>query len=127
MTKFRSGRTGHRRLAALEIGAFKRFPMFETSRSIKPWLSVILISGLLAGGLPSFVGLTVMRLDSKPAFSLDICHPLESAFSAVNIAVIVPEPRFILQQILADLGPQVETVLPERESLNDPPDSPPPR
>jgi hypothetical protein len=101
--------------------------MFETSRSVKPWLSVILITGLLAGSLPSFVGATIVRLDSKPAFSLDICHPLESPFSTVNIAVIVPEPRFTLRQVLTDFGPQVETFLPERKNLNDPPDSPPPR
>jgi hypothetical protein len=38
----------------------------------------LLIAALLCGGLPMFSGVVVVA-DSKPAFTLDVCHPLSGA------------------------------------------------
>jgi hypothetical protein len=100
---------------------------FATYRSANPLLVMALLAGFIIGGLPSFIGVTVVTFDSRPAFSLDICHPLQSADPAAAPALTVPEPPFALHPILADVGEQVQTVIPELEERSDPPDSPPPR
>jgi hypothetical protein len=88
---------------------------------------MVLLAGFLIGGLPSLIDVTVVTVDSKPAFSLDICHPLESAGSIATPIVTVPEPPYSLHPILSDFGELAQTVRYALKDRSDPPDSPPPR
>ena len=86
-----------------------------------------LLAGFLIGGLPSLIGVTVVAFDSKPAFSLDICHPLELAGSIATPILTVPRPSGSLYPVLCDFGEAVHTVRYSLKDRSDPPDSPPPR
>jgi hypothetical protein len=100
---------------------------FGTSPSVKSFLSAILVTALLLGGLPSLVGVEVVASDSKPAFSLDICHAVQYADSLVNIGITVPARPFSMRPVLPNFGAEAETVIPVLQKLNDPPPSPPPK
>jgi len=101
--------------------------VFDTSGPLKPFILVVLIAGLLLNGSTSFIGLAVVRFDSKPTFSLDICHPLQPGESTAGVTLNVPEPAFALHPIFADFGTQMPAVFSKIKDRSDPPDLPPPK
>jgi hypothetical protein len=93
----------------------------------KLFLLAALIAGLLMSGSPSFIGITFVTFDSKPALGVDICHPLQMADLTTGAVPCVPMPPFSLRPIVADFGTQVQWLLPKPKDRSDPPDTPPPR
>jgi hypothetical protein len=87
----------------------------------------VLIIGLFVSSIPPSIGVDLVKVDSHPAFSLNICHPLQSVGLTASCAIIAPEPRFSLHPRLADLGPQVQMVVARLNDLSDQRDPPPPR
>ncbi len=47
-----------------------------------PLIACTLIVAILIGGLPMLAGVVVTTQDSRPAFTLDTCHPDGGAASA---------------------------------------------
>ena len=41
-----------------------------------PAIACTIVVAILVGGLPMLTGVVVAAQDSKPAFTLDICHPV---------------------------------------------------
>jgi hypothetical protein len=100
---------------------------FATARSAHPLLLAVLLAGLFIGGLPSLVGVTIVAFDSKPALSLESCHPLQSADPAAVPVLTTPEPLVLLRPILPDFGAVIQTETAGLKDRSDPPDSPPPK
>jgi len=85
----------------------------------------LLIVAVLAGGLPLFSGVVVMR-NSVPEFSLDICHPLESATQASPCLIVLPVASSEFVFSLRDRGVMDDLPRAFRSRLDDSPDPPPP-
>lgn len=109
------------------VGAGKAMAAFVKYRSANPLALIALLAGFLIGGLPSLTGLTVVSFDSKPAFTLDICHPSQSAESPAAPVFALPEPAFSLRPILYDFGAQIQAAMFALKDRGDPPDTPPPK
>jgi K+-transporting ATPase A subunit len=90
-------------------------------------LLVILVTGFLVGGFPSILGLTIVASDSRPAFTLDICHPLSSLSSPSGVAFELPVPSFSLKPALIDFGESILPAMAAPRDRYDAPDPPPPR
>jgi hypothetical protein len=90
-------------------------------------LAVILVTGFLVGGFPSIVGLTIVASQSRPAFTLDICHPLSSMASPSGVTFQVPGPSFALKPSLIDFGEHILPAMAAPRDQYDAPDPPPPR
>ena len=102
------------------------FYISELGRSARSILAAILTVGVLFGGVPSFTGIIVVTSNSRPAFGLDICHPIPSA-DLTSAGVAVPGRPFALSSALGDFGELADPVVPDLGMLRDPPDLPPPK
>jgi hypothetical protein len=90
-------------------------------------LALILATGFLVGGFPSNFGISIVATQSRPAFTLDICHPLSSMASPSGMTFQVPAPSFAVKPVLIDFGENVLPALPSPRHRSDAPDPPPPR
>jgi hypothetical protein len=90
-------------------------------------LALVLITGFLVGGFPSIFGISIVASQSRPAFTLDICHPLSSMASPSGVTFQVPAPSFAVKPVLIDFGENVLPAMASPQRRGDAPDPPPPR
>jgi hypothetical protein len=86
----------------------------------------MLVTAILIGGLPILAGV-VVTADSKPAFSLDVCHPLGGASYNLDQSEAPLIPVHSAAQMPADCGSAAEFVSAFSSRLNEAPDPPPPK
>jgi hypothetical protein len=90
-----------------------------------PAIACALVVALLAGGLPVFTGL-VVTADSRPAFTLDICHPIGgAAHTASAEAPLIP--TLSLAQMPQESGVVHELTIQLSSRMGDAPIPPPPQ
>jgi hypothetical protein len=88
-------------------------------------LRTLLACALILAGMPTITAVIVV--DSKPAFTLDICHPLQSidrTSGASTIALPSSQPP---AQALAQNGVATDPAVVRRIRPSDKPDPPPPK
>jgi len=92
-----------------------------------PAIACTLIVAILVGGLPMLTGVVVAAQDSKPAFTLDICHPVGGAAHTLTPceAPLVPAPG--VAQTLHESGVVDGPVIKLTSRLNEAPTPPPPK
>jgi hypothetical protein len=87
-----------------------------------------LIAAILIGGLPILTGMVVVS-DSKPAFTLDVCHPLGGASYNLDLgqgeAPLIP--THVIAQLPAQSGQVPEFVAAFSPHVSTAPDPPPPK
>ncbi len=87
-----------------------------------------LIAAILIGGLPILAGIVVVS-DSKPALTLDVCHPLGGA--SYNLDPGQGEapliPTHTIAQLPAESGEVPEIVAAFSPRVSKAPDPPPPK
>ena len=91
-----------------------------------PAIACALVVALLAGGLPVFTGL-VVTADSRPAFTLDICHPIGGAAPTVSSAEAPLIPTLSLAQMPQESGMLDELTIQPSSRMGDAPIPPPPQ
>src|SRR5579883_3380356 len=86
----------------------------------------LLAAAILLGGLPAFTGVTLTG-DSRPAFTLDICHPAgAAALGGAQIeAPLIPARAAAWAPVCCGAAP--EFVVRFTLQLNQAPDPPPPK
>jgi hypothetical protein len=91
-----------------------------------PLISRVLIVAMFIGGLPMLMGVTITS-DSKPAFVLDLCHPVGGAsFNATpNEAPLIPTHTAF--QLPRASGAVTELAAPLFPRVSKAPDPPPPK
>lgn len=93
-----------------------------------PLIAWALIAAILIGGLPMLTGVIVVA-DSKPALTLDVCHPLGGASYNLDLghseAPLIPTR--ITAQLPAESGETPELVAAFSSRLSKAPDPPPPK
>ena len=102
-----------------------RVPIFRDLRPLVAWALTVAI---LIGGLPMLTGVVVIS-DSKPALTLDACHPLGGASYNLDLgqgeAPLIPTR--IIAQLPAQSGEAPEFVAPFSPQSSNAPDPPPPK
>lgn len=87
-----------------------------------------LIVAILIGGLPILTGIVIVS-DSKPALTLDMCHPLGGATYNLDLgqseAPLIP--THIIAQLPTESGNAPEYVAPPFPKVTKAPDPPPPK
>lgn len=101
--------------------ARRRFRRALTSPAIAFGLMVT----LLMGGLPMLSGLVVAP-DSKPAFTLDICHPIGGVTHTFSTSEAPLIPALPIAQTLQESGMADESVIRLSSRLGEAPNPPPP-
>jgi hypothetical protein len=86
----------------------------------------LLVAALFCGGLPMLTGVVVIA-DSKPAFTLDVCHPLNAASYNLSPSTAPLVPMHAAAQPLADWGMAREFVALLPPGAARAPDPPPPK
>jgi hypothetical protein len=81
---------------------------------------------MLVGGLPILTGVLVIA-DSKPAFTLDVCHPLGGASYNLDLSEAPLVPTHTIAQLPAQSGAAPEFVSPFSPQVSNAPDPPPPK
>ncbi len=90
------------------------------------WLILVLVGAILAGGLPIITGVVVMP-DSKPSFTLDVCHPLAAVACGLTQGEAPLIPKHAATPSLCPLGIAREFVARVPSGAIRPPDPPPPK
>lgn len=92
-----------------------------------PVVASALVVAILFAGLPMLAGVRMSVQDSRPAFTLDICHPIGGAVHAMTpcAAPLVPSQRSL--QALHEAGVADESVVNRSSRLNEAPIPPPPK
>ena len=91
-----------------------------------PLLAGALIAAILLGGLPILTGVVVIA-DSKPALTLDLCHPLSGASFNLDQGEAPLIPKQTSAQLPADCGAAPEFVAAFLPTVSRAPDPPPPK
>jgi hypothetical protein len=91
-----------------------------------PLIAGALIVAVLIGGLPVLTGVVVVA-DSKPAFTLDICHPVSGALHGLDQSEAPVIPTHAAAQFPMELGAAPEFVATFSPRENKAPDPPPPK
>ncbi len=91
-----------------------------------PVMAWTLIAAILIGAMPLVTGVVLIP-DSRPAFTLDICHPLGAASydSGHSEAPLIPAQTGA--RIPGDSGAAPDYVAPFPPRLTESPDTPPPK
>ena len=88
--------------------------------------AAIVALAILLGGMPLTLGIVVVH-SSEAAFTLDICHPVQSfSHSPVTMAAIFPDSPAVAQ-FLPDRGRYPAPIVALRMRAADAPDPPPPK
>jgi len=92
-----------------------------------PLIACTLVVAILVGGLPMLAGVMVTTQDSRPAFTLDICHPIGGAAHTLTPgeAPLVPVQK--IAQPLHESGVADEFVIDLSSRLSEAPIPPPPK
>ncbi|MGO9060457.1 MAG: hypothetical protein ACLQU2_24195 [Candidatus Binataceae bacterium] len=92
-----------------------------------PLIARTLIVAILVGGLPMLAGVVATAQDSRPAFTLDICHPIGGAAHTLTPgeAPLVPVQGAV--QTLYESGVVDEFVIDLSSRLSEAPIPPPPK
>ena len=86
-------------------------------------LALVLALALFCGSLPSVVGVVS---EQGPAFTLDICHPLNSLEQPVTVVIAPLSPvRFSAE--LPAVGPVAEFIANPPTEISVRPETPPPK
>jgi hypothetical protein len=97
-------------------------------RDFQPFVAWALIAAILIGGLPMLTGVVVIS-DSKPALTLDVCHPLGGASYNLDLgqgeAPLIPTR--VIAQLPAESGQVPEFVATFPPQSSKAPDPPPPK
>ncbi len=89
-----------------------------------PAVACALVVALLVGGLPMLSGLVVVQ-DSRPAFTLDICHPIGGVTHTFSSeAPLIPTPA--IAQTLRESGVAYNFVIRLCSRIGEAPNPPPP-
>jgi hypothetical protein len=91
-----------------------------------PLIAWALIVAILVGGLPILTGVVVMA-DSKPAFAVDVCHPLGGASYNLDQSEAPLVPTHTTAQLSAESGAAPEFVSAFSPRVSKAPDPPPPK
>ena len=93
-----------------------------------PLIVWTLIAAILIGGLPILTGIVVVA-DSKPALTLDVCHPLGGASYNLDLgqsgAPLIP--THTTAQLPTESGEAPEFVAALPPQVSEAPDPPPPK
>jgi hypothetical protein len=92
-----------------------------------PVVALALIVAILVGGLPMLTGVMVTAQDSRPAFSLDICHPIGGAAHTLTPCEAPLVPAHGVAQTLRESGMADAPVIKLTSRLNEAPTPPPPK
>lgn len=73
---------------------------------------------LMLGTVQPLLGVVIFQQDSQPAFTLNICHPLQSLDESPNVSVTPPastgQPVFInFERIFEPISPSVIEFIPD--------------
>jgi hypothetical protein len=88
-------------------------------------MRTLLACALILASMPTITGVIV--IDSKPAFTLDICHPLQSADRSSGTSIIALPPPQRPAQVLAQKGAATDSAAVRPIRPSDKPDPPPPK
>jgi hypothetical protein len=91
-----------------------------------PLISWALIVTIFVGGLPMLTGVTITG-DSKPALTLDICHPAGSASFNASQTEAPLIPTHTAFQLPRASGAVAELAAPFFPRVSEAPDPPPPK
>jgi hypothetical protein len=97
------------------------------SRQNAALLAQILVMALLLGGIPMAASRVIVRPQSAPAFTLDICTPLPSFALGATSCSMAPLPTFSLPVVLEDHDTTIESGSSRVGRALDAPDPPPPK
>ena len=92
-----------------------------------PLISHALIVAILVGGLPMLTGVVVTAQDSKPAFTLNICHPVGGVAHTLTPGEAPLVPARGAAQTLHESGAIDEFVIDLSSRLREAPLPPPPK
>jgi hypothetical protein len=92
---------------------------------VSPVFAWMLIAAILIGGLPLVTGIVVVA-DSKPAFTLDVCHPIGGVSSNLSQSEAPLIPMHAAAQPPAESGVAHDFVFVLPPGRNQAPDPPPP-
>lgn len=92
-----------------------------------PVLACVLAIAILAGGLPILTGVVVAGQDSKPAFTLDICHPIGGATHTLTPDEAPLVPAQGMAQTLYESGTVDASLTTFCSRLGEAPIPPPPK
>lgn len=95
----------------------------RTGSALVAWA---LIAAILIGGLPILTGVVVIA-DSKPALTLDVCHPLVGASYNLDqsAAPLIPKNTAAYLPAESDAAPEFVSAFSPR--VTEAPDPPPPK
>ena len=94
---------------------------------IFPAIACTLIAAILVGGLPMLTGVVVAAQDSKPAFTLDICHPIGGAAHTLTPCEAPLVPAQGVAQTPHESGMADDPVIKLTSRQNEAPTPPPPK
>lgn len=97
---------------------------FECSTS--SFVAWALIAAILIGGLPMLTGVVVIA-DSKPALTLDLCHPIGGALYNLGQSEAPLIPTHTAAQLPRESGAAPELVPAFSPRVSQAPDPPPPK
>jgi hypothetical protein len=101
--------------------------MQQTFEFVRPRLLIwALIGAIFIGGLPMLTGVTISG-DSKPAFTLDMCHPAGSASYNASQTEAPLIPTHTAFQSPRVSGATPELAAPFFPQISKAPDPPPPK
>ena len=92
-----------------------------------PLIACTLVAAIFVGGLPMLAGVVVTAQDSRPAFTLDICHPIGGAAHTLTPGEAPLVPARGAAQTLHESGVVDEFVSNLSSRLNEAPIPPPPK
>lgn len=101
--------------------AFRNFQ--RTSSPVVAWA---LITAILIGGLPTLTGIVVIA-DSKPALTLDLCHPIGGALFGFGQSEAPLIPTHTAAQLPRESGVALELASVFSPRVSESPDTPPPK
>jgi len=90
-------------------------------------IAQILVMALLLGGIPMAANRVIVRPQSAPAFTLDICTPLPSFALGAASCSLAPLPAFSFSVALEDHATTTEYDSSRVGRTLDAPDPPPPK
>jgi hypothetical protein len=104
-----------------------RRPMRQNFRFVRaPLISWTLIAAIFIGGLPMFTGVAITG-DTRPGFTLDVCHPVGAASYNVSQTEAPLIPTHIAFQLPRASGAAPELAPPFFPQVSKAPDPPPPK
>ncbi len=99
---------------------------WDFQRTGSPFVAWILVTAILIGGLPMVTGLVVVA-DSKPALTLDVCHPAGGTFCNLGQSEAPLIPTHTAAHLPGESGAAPELVAAFSPRVSKAPDPPPPK